>query len=135
MPVAHGSRSPYVSEWQPEVVLSQANPVQNQWYDILGVTQNVRLYALVVYVDTADETLEGRVTIDGQVKTGGVAATFGTPYYGRVVLYDVMLALTAINYNFGLYSAIDARSLKIEMRKTTNNGNGNLHGVVTYGKW
>lgn len=125
-------------EMQEEVTLNQAAPVQNTYYTILDTTENCRVYSCVVRVDTTGENLQVRVTVDGQVFTSpstGVGANTDfmvalgpTTTAGQA--YKIMTAAT----NWGAF-IIEGRSVKIEVRKTTAAGAGNLKGNCRYGKW
>ena len=69
-------------EYQAPAVLNQAAPVQNTWYTILDTTPNVRIYDIVINVEDVDESLDVRVTIDGEILPMGsvVAAIHSTNY-------------------------------------------------------
>jgi len=126
-----------VFEHQPDATLSQANPVQNQWYTVLDVKKGVKVYSVVILVWTASETLEVRVTIDGQVLVGSVEATHTTYYYVHHKLYAAAASALAIDGNIfllGHYPPLEGREVKVEVRKTTAAGTGTLDARVVYAK-
>ena len=126
-----------VFEHQPDATLSQATPVQNQWYTVLDAKKGVKIYSVVILVWTASETLEVRVTIDGQVLVGSVEATHTTYYYVHHKLYAAAASALAIDGNIfllGHYTPLEGREVKVEVRKTTAAGSGTLDARVVYAK-
>ena len=126
-----------VHEYQPPAVLNQPAPVQNTWYPILDTTANVLLYYISVNVEDANETLELRITIDGQVITGNIAATHSRTYGVRFFPNAIDRSITcdlAVNVHVNLVRLLDGRSVRVEVRKTTALGAGNLTGIVVYGR-
>lgn len=124
-----------VFKHQPDVTLDQASPVQNTWYTVLDTTRNCRLYSVSVLVATTGETLEVRITVDGVTITGGIDATADTVYkaiwyFGTMVANQLYLATADPHHTF----LLEGRSVKVEVRKTTANGTGNLKAKVTYAK-
>lgn len=112
-------------------------PVQNTWYTVLDTTKNARIISFGAYVETNDETIEGRITIDSQVLT--VSATNFTAgialaanFYNDASDALVWIALGPTGYRAFL---IEGKSLKIEVRKTTAAGANLLHAKVRYAKW
>lgn len=135
MPEAHRNINP-VFEHQPIASLDQAAPVQNTWYTILDTTTNVRIYGINYYVQATGETLELRLTIDGEVYTSTVVAVANTPY---CVYFDLSAGGLIFNEVAGLLMQeraflIEGRSIKVEVRKTTAAGAGNLRGNVFYAR-
>jgi len=126
-----------VPEHQADAVLSQAAPVQNDWYVLLDTTRNCVVYGIEAGVATTDETLECRVTIDGQVLTGGLApATAGTPYFILKTAESASLIWTATIFAVNQrYLGLMGRSVKIEVRKTTAAGAGTITARVQYARW
>jgi len=128
-------RTELTFQHQAAAQLTQTNPVQNTWYTILDTTANVRLYSLVVRVDTTNETLEVRFTIDGLTISQTVDATAGTWYRPRInVDAPTYLEIDATYYLAHGYTFLEARSLKIEVRKTTAAGTGTMYGRASYAK-
>jgi hypothetical protein len=117
--------------------LDQAAPVQNTWYTVCDVV-NAYFGSLSVYVMTVNETLEARITIDG-VTWGNntIAAVNGTVYYVRMsrlgnvtnLVYDAT-GDHSIDNKVGTYGL----SIKIEVRKTTATGAGNLRACAIMGE-
>jgi len=128
-----------VPEYQPDAVLNQAAPVQDTWYTILDTTRNVRIVYGRFMVATTNETLEVRITVDGQVLvSSALAATADTSYYlNHTVDFwnpnDTGFTLAATNNLLAF--VLEGRSIKIDMRKTTAAGAGNLVARVRYAKW
>ena len=121
-------------EHQPDAHLAQENPVQNTWYTVLNVTRDCKVYAVTVLVWTTNETLEVRVTVDGQVLVGSIAASHTTYYYVHHQLYAEALAIDGNVFLLGKYSPLEGRSIKVEVRKTTAAGSGTLECRVNYAK-
>ena len=106
---------------QAPLAFSQAGAVQNTWYTALD-TINVRIYAGYLLCTVANETLEIRLTLDGQAPvTTSQAAVAGTPYYFNFGTAND-LALTSVWLSVVKAFLVEARHLKIEVRKTTNTG-------------
>jgi hypothetical protein len=119
---------------QLDAVLSQVEPMQNQWYTVLETTKDCRVYAVTVLVWTANETLEVRITVDGKVLTGAVGATQTTYYYVHHQLYGSGLTIDGNMFLLGKYTPLEGRSIKVEVRKTTATGSGTLEARVIYAK-
>jgi hypothetical protein len=119
---------------QPDAVLSQVDPDQDQWYPILEETRECRLYSLTVLVWTTNETLEVRITIDGVVLPGSVEATHTTYYYVHHQLYASGLTVDGNIFLLGKYTPLEGRNVKVEVRKTTDNGSGTLDARVVFAK-
>lgn len=132
-----GSPAPTIPpEHQPDAFINQANPVQGQWYTILPTTTRVRLYNCAVLVMTTAETLEVEWVVDGQTYVIAIPAAGTTWYY---ILRDptgaALVAATAITYPHYKAFNFPGRSFRIRVRKTTNNGNGNIIGRVIHHTW
>jgi len=68
--------SDFFFEQQPDAVISQANPVSTQLYEVLPTTKNVRIISIVpkiTWAVTQPTPLEVVLTIDGQTITFGKA--------------------------------------------------------------
>lgn len=121
---------------QPDANLIQAAPVQNTWYTVLDTKKNVKIYGISMCILTTGETLEMRITIDGQPSTLSYACIADTDYS----IYKLFAPnTTSFDVATGLYlacytSPLEAKSVKVEIRKTTAAGAGDLLGHVTYGK-
>jgi hypothetical protein len=127
----------FTFEHQADATLSQATPVKDTWYTVLDSKKNCRVYAVTVLVWTTNETLEVRITIDDQVLVGSVEAAHTTYYYVHHKLYAAAASALAIDGNvflLGHYAPIEGREVKVEVRKTTEAGNGNLESRVVYAK-
>jgi len=124
-------------EYQAPATLNQASPVQNTWYTILDATANARVYGISVNVEDADETLELKITRDGQTLTGSVAATHSSSYEAHLRVRGINRDVTVVlqTTTIAEYKAflIEGLSIKVEIRKTTATGAGNLTGAVDYG--
>lgn len=125
---------------QTLATLNQAAAVQNTWYAILDTTTNVRLYYVIVQMDTLAEDIAVRITIDGQVFTGSqAAAVAGTPYYWYVRPNATSIGAVPVNTVYPmLYQGggmLEGSSVKVECRKTTANGANNLKGATMYARW
>jgi len=113
-------------------LLDQATPVQNTWYTVLDTVHNVKVFGLAAGVADTGETIEMRITVDGGTITGSQVAVAGTSY--RVHPYLLMTGITLTFSSSVLINSnmCEARSFKVEVRKTTANGAGNLKAAVCY---
>ena len=119
---------------QPDAHMAQENPVQNQWYTVLDTTREAKVYGLTVLVWTANETLEVRITVDGNVLTGSIEATHTTYYYVHHALYAEALIIDGNVFLLMKYAALEGRNVKIEVRKTTAAGSGTLEARAVWAK-
>ena len=138
MPKIHGNiiYKP-IFELQNNALLNQALPVQNTYYTVLDTTNYIKLYGISILVADTGETLNARVTFDKQTLiSSNIAANANTPYYmkryqsetGEGCAWDG--GLSYITQSLVLYEAYSA---KVEVRKTSAAGNGNLKASVVYG--
>lgn len=131
-----GHKTFEVPKHQADATLSQAAPVQNTWYTVLDTAKNVRIYGLGVSIAVANETIETRVTVDGQViGTIGIDCDFGDDYralFRRI--HDGVIELVKDPLNIPAF-LLEGRSVKVEVRKITANGAGTLTARVIYGKY
>jgi len=117
-----------------DATLSQAAPTQNQWYTLLDTTLNVAAYFIIVAVATTAETLEVRITIDGNVYTNSFLGSAGANYYIILASTAAGFTTTPSERNVAVWGPLQARSLMVEVRKTTASGTGTLSGRVKYGQ-
>jgi hypothetical protein len=134
---ATGIKLFFPPERKPNLLLDQAAPVQNTWYTILPSKSNVRIHAIAVEVEVSNESLETRITIDSNVLTDSLGATAGTTYYMERTISQTSstLRMNSTNNTISSPFLVEGRNIKIEVRKTTNNGAGNLKGCVEYSLW
>lgn len=118
-----------------DLAQAQNVAVQNVWYTILDTTRNCRVIGIIMNMAIANEDLECRVTIDGVTISGvQLNAVAGTNYTALLAQTYVAMSLsfTATVY-VGRGHLFEGRSVKVEVRKTSNNGVGNvLGGSVMY---
>lgn len=110
---------------------------QNTWYTILDTTLNARIYAIQLKIATADETLEVRITSDGITRSGSAACTKDITYYVYLsggTTNQNELTIGTSSYGAFRNMPLEARSVKVEVRKTTAAGANTLTGRVVYGK-
>lgn len=126
---------------QADAVLNQAAPVQNTYYVVLnGVL--TELYTLSICVATANETLQVRITIDGVVyDTGTVAAIFDSWYqvqwcqpFGGLIVPTFDYDNTTPHMILNMVGTLKGKAVKVELRKTTATGAGNLKAIATHAK-
>jgi len=91
---------------------------------------------IISMIATTNETIEMRLTVDGNSITAVAAAyTADTTYYARI---SGLTAGNIVNsttlYNLMSNAPLFGRSVKLEIRKTTAAGAGNLSCRVFYGK-
>lgn len=131
----------YDSEtWQMQATatLSQIAPTQNTYYNILAATARVRLLYVCAQIATTGETLQVKITIDGQAYTASVAATAGSTYYvylsgltaAGVPTFTMTTTVTPLGGSGGNY--LEGRSIQVQVEKTTANGMGTLTGAAWY---
>ena len=119
---------------QADAVLNQV-AVQNTWYTVLDA-KNTRIINIAWNETIANETIEVRLTVDGNVLAGSHAATAATWYY---ITWDAITAQTLqINsvVTIHVYKAffLEGRSVKLEFRKTTNLGASAIVVVCKHAK-
>jgi hypothetical protein len=119
--------------------LNQAAPVQNTYYAILDTTTDCRVYTIGVNIEDANESLSLQLTVDGEtIAPDNFAATHSTDYRGSLVFsaitrVDQMELDAMTNVQLRPSFVVEGKSVKVELRKTTAAGAGNLTGVVLYG--
>jgi hypothetical protein len=126
-------------EYQAPAVLNQATPVNGTFYTILDTTKYVRVYDIGINIEDADEDLEVQVTVDGEtIAASAATCTHSTSYFcvlhvNPITRVDYIGIISNTNFQFGSHAILEGHSVKIEVRKTSANGAGNLTGIVTYG--
>ena len=120
---------------QPDAVLNQPIPVQNAWYTVLDSKRPARIYCLAITVLVTDETLELRITVDGQVITGSIGVTAGQNNYAYIYTSATLtaIAFTTTPPQHRSFQT-EGHSVKVEVRKTTAAGAGNLQAAVGWAK-
>lgn len=137
MPVAHGDRME-VFEYQETAHLIQAAPVQNTFYTILEEDGGIRVYQIGARIADTGETLNLRVTVDGQVRNAeAVACNADTDYQDLPYIQSLAGVITDkltnnVNKQYNAFT-LEGHSVKVEIRKTTANGAGTLYGTVDWG--
>jgi hypothetical protein len=117
---------------QADSILNQAAPVQNTWYTVLDTVVNARLIGLGILIADTGETLEVRLTVDGNIIIGSGAAVAGTDYHAMVHTHATGTVLTFSSTDAPRAFMLEGRSLKVEVRKTTAAGAGNLKACAAY---
>jgi len=108
--------------------------VQNTWYPVLAATGLYTfLRNICLRVETANETIELEVTVEGIVDILTLAATFGTTYIVRFsvepsLAVPLLNAIPVITYNLDLIG----HDISVRIRKTTAAGAGTLRAKVVY---
>lgn len=127
-----------IKQVQAPITVTQIGAVQNTWYTLLPTTLNARIYTADFTITDTAESLEFRITIDGQIISWTeVTCNVGETWSLGLKFDATHNGLTATkNGNWQAMRAylIEGRSIKIEMRKTTANGTGNLTGYCMYTK-
>jgi len=135
MDIKPSSKGFQTYQLQVDSYLNQAGAVQNTWYTVLDTTLDVILYFAMFLCTVANETVEFRWTVDGNVYVGTRDAVFGTFYYAYKNPGNGTTLNTDTDIIMGMrFSPLYAQSLKIEIRKTTNAGASALQSRITYGK-
>jgi len=120
---------------QSEEASSQAAPVQNTYYTILDTVLNCKLISVNVSVALAGEDLQVRITVDGNVYVSdavavGIGADFMVEHAPTITALQkfTLTAVAVTNVPF----LEEGRSVKVELRKTTAAGAGDLSWRVRY---
>ena len=129
-------------EYQAPATLNQAAPVQNTWYTLLDTESNVRIYHICVGVEDTNETLEVQITIDGEtIAADDEACTHSNTYHAWIFpnainRTDLVKLIIHTTTDVSIYKGflIEGKSVKVEVRKTTAAGAGNLVGICVYGE-
>jgi len=131
------SGSPHCFTHMPAATLNQAAPVQNTWYTVLDTTKDGYIHSIGFSVATTDEDLEVKLTVDGQTYTATQTAVAGTKYNIFMICTATSIYCGALTTDspIGLYTELSFRSVKVEIRKTTANGTGNLQCAIFYAKY
>ena len=115
--------------------------VQNTWYTVLDTVAKARLYSIYtmqVNDEAAAKAIETKLTIDGiSLASGGFSHVNNTAKAWRLLnTSDVFANVSAGTVALaGYYTAIHAKSLKVEVRNTDAAGtNQHLYGYVRYAK-
>lgn len=87
-----------------------------------------------VSVADTDETLGQRITIDGYTWTGSDLAVAGATYFIFLAGRDEIDNVAGAPCLIGKFVALEAKSVKIEVRKTTANGSGTITASISYEK-
>jgi len=126
-----------VPEHKPGAYLNQSSPVQNTWYTVLDTTKNVRIIHIGYRVNTTGETLEMRLTLDGNVFSNTINATAGSWYY---VALD-SLSTTSLHINL-VSEMMPNRTFsggspkrQTRIRKTTASGTGSIQVYAQYAQF
>lgn len=129
-------RHPIQLKLMPVATLQQAAAVQDTWYTVLDTTYNVEVYRCTIVMQTLAEDLQMRLTIDGTTYSGTqAAAVAGTQYYPTITGGSDAITLSTTLYLLHHYAPLKARSFKMEIRKTSNNGANRLDGYCRYAKF
>lgn len=117
-----------------------AAPIQNDYYDILSEKDICTVYGCAITIEDANETLQVRVTIDEEASNpANVAINHSTTYYLLGTLNSITgtwvysLATTTALYQYPSF-LFRGKKVRIEARKTTNLGAGDLASIVLYGE-
>ncbi len=127
-----------VWQHQTDATLDQATPVKDTYYTILDTTPNVRIAFIAVEIRDTNETLQVRITLDG-VAIESNAFVMTADIDGFIMLeenIDGFLLILGTTQRIGYrgYTLLEGKSVKVEVRKTTEAGTGNLKGCVSYSK-
>lgn len=116
-----------------------AATAQNVWGTVLDVAGAGIIVYMAMGCDTANEDLKISMDIDGTALTdAGVTATANSDYevqiFGDVSDDRIELTISPLNVRNRNLMLPFARSCKIEIRKTSANGAGNISCFVIWGK-
>jgi hypothetical protein len=126
----------YAWQHQPDNDIVQVNPVQNTWYNILPATDDVRIISIGARIITTGEDIEGRIIIDGvtiDVPALAFPANAGHGVYNGYFDYPFYLWSTTVYQAYRSF-LLEGQNVQVDIRKTTNAGNGDLWGRVKWAK-
>jgi len=118
--------------------LIDAALTQNTWYTVLDTKKNVRIWQIVFNQDTAQETIEVKITDDVGSETKAQVAAAGTDYHIKLSSLGTSSERYRISSGeVALYRAflVESRSFKVEIRKTTAAGANNTNCKVTWSQY
>lgn len=122
---------------QTEEAGTQAAPVQNTYYTILDAVMNCKLISVNVSVADTGETLQLRVTVDGNAYVSAAVAVGADADFmaehAPVITALQKFTLTAVAVT-NIPFLEEGRTVKVELRKTTAAGAGTLSWRVRYAK-
>jgi hypothetical protein len=138
-PMQAGFGSYIPPEHQAVATLDQAAPVNGTFYTVLDTTQNCRILIFAAEIATTGETIEGKITIDGNAITVTAAAFPADTPYWCIISADPGVGTFGPYWNNAQQPQkawlIEGRSVKLEVKKTTAAGVGNLKGLAVYQTW
>lgn len=117
-----------------DAILNQANPVQNQWYNVLPTSFNTRVIGISVNIIGAAETIEVRLTIDGNVYTGSQAQNVATEYEWVWLPRStgtLLVAMTPIATAYHSFMC-EGHSINVDVRKTSAGASTALQCCVSH---
>jgi hypothetical protein len=131
LPAATSLYDALTFKFQSPIVIQIVHPVQNTWYTILPTTMNCRLIGFQTMIETLLESVNIRLTLDGVVLTNSGDQIAGASYFGY---FDSSGGLRVGTTDISAYRAflIEARSIKLEIQKTTANGDNPFDCWVNY---
>lgn len=144
MPLLDNNPTGGIFEYQAPATLNQATPVNGTWYEIGGTgywatKKHVRIYGISVNIEDANEDIEVQITIDGEtIAALATTCTHSTNYYCRLYpdaidrVDEIDMDSSAVWTTYKSF-VVEGKSVKIEVRKTSANGAGNLTAIVIYG--
>jgi hypothetical protein len=125
---------------------TKAGAIQNQWYTAFE-GRDVEFLCLAKGVTVANESIEFRITIDGNLWVQAAATAVNAAEYSEVqgarytnfpalnLLSGASTASVDVNTNTFPATFLRGRNVKIEIRKTTAAGASALRVVGVYGQW
>lgn len=141
----------HISKYQAVATVAAVGAIQNEWQWVLGTgntagveatnVENVRIYDISTHMTVANETIEIKITIDGQTIdniANGVAQDHSSEYqwYKSPIAIsgiDSVYAYKAAPQNITKAFLVEGSNVSVAIRKTTATGLNDLHGIVTYG--
>jgi hypothetical protein len=130
-----------VKEWehQAPATLNQVSPATATYYTVLDTTTAPTRAKMIAFCsEDNNEDLTCRITIDGEAYTDTWTATADSVYYvyAAPAVYATSTQLipstsvTVTSYNG--FTCFEGKSMKVEIRKDTKTGDGDVNGVVWY---
>lgn len=129
----------YAWKKQPITTLNQDPPVQNTWYDVLGITSDGKIILNAIKQvndETDDKTVEVRWIIDGETYDADETIPNNTWYYPYLQPTRDSLLVTTTMVLAAYYAPLEGQSIRVRMRMTSAPGtNQELDGRVHYETW
>lgn len=126
-------------KYQEAKIVNQENPTQNEYIELIDETGGIRVYQMAVLVEDTNETLQLNIEADGETIAGVPTVCTAGAAYNALLYPDPINNLSRVRLSTGAAELrkgfiLEGHEVKIEVRKTTDDGNGDINGVIQWGK-